>query len=433
MFILTRMRSFLLPLLLLDLVFPAFAQSPYRNVQISSGKQGPFAPCEPSIAISASNPSHMIAGAVLDYVYSSSDSGKTWQQERLRSRYGVYGDPCVIADNKGRFYYFHLSNPSGEGWSNPDILDRIVCQKRSRWFHRWSRGTGIGFHHPKDQDKEWAAFDPASGTLVLTWTEFDTYGNTDPACKSRILYASSRDRGKHWTAPVPLHAPEGNCLDESGTAEGAVPAIGTDGQVYTAWSLDGKLYFSSFSQRGETTMSEARVITSNAEWAFDISGIGRANGMPVTKCDRSEGLHHGTIYVNWADQRNGADDTDIWLSKSTDGGQTWTVPTRVNDDPPGKQQFFTWMDVDQKTGYIYIVFYDRRHHSDEQTDVYLAVSRDGGDTFENIRISESPFRPSPGIFFGDYNNISAVNGVIRPIWTRSDNGQLSIWTALINE
>ncbi|MCK7531413.1 MAG: glycoside hydrolase [Marinilabiliales bacterium] len=77
--------------------------------------------------------------------------------------------------------------------------------------------------------------------------------------------------------------------------------------------------------------------------------------------------------------RNGPTDTDIFFIRSTDGGGTWSSPLRVNDDGPGKQQFFTWMTVDQANGDIYIVFYDRRGHADNYTDVYMAVSHDGGD------------------------------------------------------
>ena len=44
--------------------------------------------------------------------------------------------------------------------------------------------------------------------------------------------------------------------------------------------------------------------------------------MPALKCDLSDGTNNGTIYVNWTDQLNGADDIDIWLSKSIDGGDT---------------------------------------------------------------------------------------------------------------
>jgi hypothetical protein len=154
--------------------------------------------------------------------------------------------------------------------------------------------------------------------------------------------------------------------------------------------------------------------------------------LPITACDLSQGPNRGTIYINWSDQRNGGDDTDVWLSKSTDGGETWTPPARVNDDPAGKHQFFTWVTIDQTTGYLYFVFYDRRNYEDDSTDVYLAVSTDGGNTFINRKISESPFLPNAGVFFGDYTNITVHNGIVRPIWARLNNGQMSIWTHLTN-
>ncbi len=165
-------------------------------------------------------------------------------------------------------------------------------------------------------------------------------------------------------------------------------------------------------------------------WDYAIPGVYRANGLPVTACDLSDSPNRGTIYINWSDQRNGSGDTDIWLAKSTDGGDTWSSPVRVNDDEPGKQQFFTWMTIDQTTGYLYFVFYDRRQYNDDNTDVYLAISTDGGQTFINRRISESPFVPNEGVFFGDYTNITAHQGIVRPIWARFSDGKMSIWTHL---
>ncbi len=135
--------------------------------------------------------------------------------------------------------------------------------------------------------------------------------------------------------------------------------------------------------------------------------------------------------MNWSDQRNGEDDTDVFLMKSTDGGDTWSKAIRVNDDKKGKHQFFNWLSVDPVTGYVYVVFYDRRGLKGNATDVYLAYSKDGGETFTNVKVSESPFTPAEGIFFGDYNNISVYEGKVRPIWTRFENGKLSVWTALI--
>ena len=86
------------------------------------------------------------------------------------------------------------------------------------------------------------------------------------------------------------------------------------------------------------------------------------------------------------------------------------------------------MAIDQTSGFLYFVFYDRRNYDDTHTDVYMAISKDGGNTFTNFRISETPFVPDDRIFFGDYTNIVAHNGIVRPIWTRLHNGVLSVWT-----
>jgi hypothetical protein len=225
----------------------------------------------------------------------------------------------------------------------------------------------------------------------------------------------------------------GDCVDDDNTVEGAVPAVGPNGEIYVAWAGPAGIVFNRSLDEGNTWLDDDIFINAMpGGWALDIPGISRCNGMPVTKCDLSGGPNHGTIYVNWADQRNGADDTDIWFSKSTDGGDTWTSAKRVNDDPPGKQQFFTWMDVDQATGKLWFVFYDRRNYTDDNTDVYMALSEDGGENFINFKISESPFLPWNSIFFGDYTNVSAHNDVIRPIWARLNNGDLSVWTAIVN-
>jgi len=121
------------------------------------------------------------------------------------------------------------------------------------------------------------------------------------------------------------------------------------------------------------------------------------------------------------------------MTKSSDGGNTWSAIKKVNDDTKGSQQFFTWMTIDQSNGNLYTAFYDRRNYTDLQTDVYMAYSTDGGNTFTNERISESPFVPVSTVFFGDYLNITAHNNIVRPIWGRMDvNGVSRVFTALIN-
>jgi len=87
------------------------------------------------------------------------------------------------------------------------------------------------------------------------------------------------------------------------------------------------------------------------------------------------------------------------------------------------------MTLDQVTGNIYIIFYDRRNYSDTNTDVYVAVSEDGGNSFSNYRISETPFIPFSTVFFGHYIGISAYNNKVFATWMRMDNGALSLWGA----
>ena len=79
------------------------------------------------------------------------------------------------------------------------------------------------------------------------------------------------------------------------------------------------------------------------------------------------------------------------------------------------------------------MFYDRRSHTDNQTDVYLAWSMDGGNKFTEVKISETPFTPEATKFFGDYTNISAHKNIIAPIWTRMDDGKTKVLTAMIKQ
>lgn len=406
------------------LTFSVFAQ--YENIIVDNTGS----PEEPSIMINPKNPDIILAGCNIDSYYYSTDAGHTWSEGELTSQsLGVWGDPMILVDTTGAFYFFHLSNPSSGNW-----IDRIVCQKTTDNGLSWNEGTYMGLNGTKAQDKEWAVVDWSNNNIYVTWTQFDEYGSSAPEHYSSIMFSKSTDGGENWSEAFKINEIDGDCIDDDNTVEGAVPAVGPNGEIFVAWAGPEGIVFDRSTDQGETWLEEDIFVSDfPGGWTYNIPGIYRCNGLPITKCDLSGGEHHGTIYINWTDQANGSDDTDVWLVKSTDGGNTWTTPSRVNDDPPGKQQFFTWMDVDQVTGYLYFVFYDRRNYDDNNTDVYMAVSKDGGETFENIKISESPFIPYSSVFFGDYTNISAYNGIIRPIWARLDGSSLSVLTAIVDE
>lgn len=402
-----------------------FAQ--HTNILISTQNN----PSEPSIAINPRNTQQLVAGSVLNNVYTSVDGGLTWTEDTLYSTSGVWGDPTIIVDTAGSFYYFHLSAPAG--YSDSSWLDRIVCQKADTLGAVWNDGSYTAINGLKDQDKQWAVVDPRDNTIYLTWTQFDEYASYLDTDSTHIMFTKSTDGGLSWTPSLRIDHIGGDCIDEDNTVEGAVPAVGPNGEVYVAWAGPVGIVFDRSLDAGSTWLDNDIFVSDQpGGWDYNVPGIMRANGLPVTCCDLSNGPNRGTIYINWTDHRNGPTDTDVWLAKSTDGGNTWSAPKRVNDDSSSRRQFFTWMCVDQATGYLYFVFYDRRNYSDNRTDVYMAVSKDGGETFTNFCISESPFDPYSSIFFGDYTNITAHNNVVRPIWVRLDGADLGIYTALID-
>ena len=421
------MRFLLFYFLLLSNV--CFTQVELVKLSKPCGSTYDYSQTEPSIAIDPKNPSIMAAGSILSDYYYSKDGGKTWKSSTLKSSYGVYGDPVLMFDDRGRIYYFHLSNYDKGEW-----LDRIVCQSANKVNGKFTDGSYTKPNGIKAQDKHWVAYDPENSIIYLTWTEFDEYESKKPEDSSRIVFARSLDRGASWTEPVRISYFNGDCLDNDFTVEGAVPAVGPNGELYITWTGPKGLVFQKSLDGGMTWMNREQVIAEHfGGWTINIPGIYRANGLPILHCDRSEGPNKGTLYLNWCDQKAGSDDTDVWLMKSTDGGETWSERIRVNQDDPGKHQFFTWMTVDQSSGYLYFVYYDRRNHPGIETDVYAAISRDGGSTFQELKLTDTPFKPNQSQFFGDYLNIAAVDGVVRPIFPRSDNLEISLWVALINE
>ncbi len=406
--------------------------SQYQNVRISS--PGYNTPEEVSIAINPSNPLNLAAGANINFYYYSTDGGYNWTQGTLTSKYGVWGDPVLMFDANNNLYFVHLSYPASPGY----WIDRIVVQKSTNGGQSWNSGVGIGFNPPtRVQDKAWIATDmtnsPYRNNLYLAWTQFDDYGSSLSTDSSRLLFSRSTDAGATWSTPVRFSDRAGDCVDEDNTVEGAVPTVGPNGEVYTSWSGPLGIMFDKSTDGGLTWGTDIFVTSQPGGWDFGISGIYRANGMPVTACDVSNSPYRGTIYVQWSDQRNGASNTDIFIIKSTDGGQTWGNVIKVNDDIGTRQQFFSWMTIDQTTGNLYVCFYDRRNTTGDATDFYVAKSSDGGETFTNFKVSSSSFTPNSGIFFGDYTNIAAYNGKVYPIWMRLDGNNLSVWTALVSD
>jgi hypothetical protein len=406
--------------------------SQYQNIRVDGPNS--YSPEEVTIAINPLNPDILAAGANIDHFYRSTNAGLTWIESHLVSNaLGVWGDPVVMFDSLGNLYYGHLSNPISGWW-----IDRIVVQRSTNNGVTWNDGVGIGQGiQPQAQDKEWLAVDhtqsPYRRNIYVTWTEFDDYGSSNPADSSRIRFSKSTDQGITWSDAITISERSGNCIDSDNTTEGAVPTVGPNGEIYVSWAGPLGLMFDKSTDGGNTWGTDVFVSDIPGGWDFDVSGIYRCNGLPITMCDISNSPYRGYIYIVWSDQRNGVTNTDIFMSRSTDGGNSWTSAIKVNDDATTRHQFFVWSAIDLSTGHLWFVFYDRRNTTGSATDVFVAKSTDGGNTFENFKVSESAFTPSSGIFFGDYTNIAAWNGKVYPIWMRLQNSELSVWVAPLQD
>jgi hypothetical protein len=143
-------------LILLAGLYPFALCAQPVNIQI--GGQFNEWTCEPSVCMNPSNPDEIMVGSVLDNYYSSNDGGFNWQHGTISSSYGVNGDPVILADTAGRFYYFHLV---------PD-LSRVVCHKKESLNAPWSTESYTAVYNTYDIDKEWAAYDPVTNNLYAS-------------------------------------------------------------------------------------------------------------------------------------------------------------------------------------------------------------------------------------------------------------------------
>ena len=133
----------------------------------------------------------------------------------------------------------------------------------------------------------------------------------------------------------------------------------------------------------------------------------------------------GTLYVVWQDARfTGARDA-IALTRSTDGGLTWSTPIRVNADPDVAA--FTPQVHVRADGVVGVTYFDLRSDTADPAtllaDYWIARSSDGV-SFTETRVSEAfnlNTAPVAGgaLFLGDYMGLASTGTTFLPFFTRT--------------
>jgi hypothetical protein len=355
----------------------------------------------------------------------------------------LFGDPVLGCTDTGTFYYASLAldtiAPPGS------FISGISVSKTINAGLNWS-GAVMAASKPAPGptsptghmlDKPWMAVSPgpsaAPGDDVIhvTYTDFDSSG-TSPACplpgfRTAIEYVRSVDGGVTWSAPA--------VIDEvCGTpplvpiVQGSQVEVGLENDVYVAWeryapdSVTREIRLRK-STTGGTTFEPPVVVSALTPVGdgFLLQGGFRAfldlQGLAV---DRSAGPHRGTVYIAWHDGRNLKTPdpfsvcpgptgpaycfADVLLSRSTNGGATWSPPIRVNTDATtlAVDQFMPAIEVDSD-GTLVAVFYDRRKDlRNFLIDVFSARSTDGG--FAPVLGLED--RLVNPVYMGDYIGIA---------------------------
>jgi hypothetical protein len=434
-----------LVLLLASSLLPAQPAPQIRVAPVSAADAR--RPAEASVAINPTNPEHVIATFIqstqpgqqprsTNWGYVSTDGGLTWTGTvAANPSRRVQGDDVIAFGRDGTAFHTYIAF-DGIRVNRPEVAATGIWVRRSVDGVTWEPAVPVIDHVNTVmpfEDKPWTVVDragdsPHRGNVYVAWTRFDVYGSDDPTHHSTIWFARSRDGGHSFQPPARISDDTGDARDSDGTLEGAVPAVGPKGEVYVVWAGPKGLSFDRSDDGGWTFGADKVISPLTGGWDIPVPGVERHNGMPVTAVDLSGGPNKGTLYVNFIDERNG--DTDVFLLASKDGGRTWAPPVRVNDDPKGAAQMFTWMAVDPADGSVNIVFHDRRGLTGTMTGVMLARSVDGGKTFVNHRVPVEPFDCcSASAFVGDYNGLDAYGGRLVAVFPVITGGQQRIMAA----
>ncbi|MCW3015224.1 MAG: hypothetical protein JWO02_2316 [Solirubrobacterales bacterium] len=425
---------------------------------------------EPWVAVDRADPDH-IAGAWQQDRWSdggahglaastSIDGGASWTGATFAdfsrcSLFARYGD--VAAQGPGR--EFDRASDPWVSWGTGSRLHQIALSV-SRPSVGLGLNSGILVSHSDDvgatwsppkllredhggrvlNDKESITADPANGYVYAVWDRVVAklahakLKETENAIAERgpTWFASSPNNGETWFPARKIYDP-----GKTSQTIGNQIAVAPDGTL-----LDVFVQTSDRPDTQGTGLSVAVMRSTNhgASWSKPRN-VGRVNARPVrTPGDREPvrtgdvvpdiaiDRRTGAVYVVWQDAA--AKTPAVRLSKSIDGGRTWSAPQIASGSPAGTPAFNAAVDVNG-SGAVAVTYYDFRNDTRTTatalTDYWIRTSTDGAATWAlSQRVTPTSFdmKKAPfarGRFVGDYEGLDHAGDTFKLFFVQTNN------------
>ncbi len=402
---------------------------------------------EPSLALHPLSPSNLITawqqnrwsdgGSQGLILAASFDGGMTWQLGSAAfSRctggnagnggdYARASDPWLTVSPTGTFYALSLSFTGAI--LQPGSSSAMLVARSADGGMTWSAPTTL----IKDgttafNDKGSITADPNSASYVYAVWDRLTGATGGPS-----YFAVTADGGSTWQLarsiydPGPQNQTLGNQIVVLPTTDVLVDVlteIDNTGGASTAQlrAIRSTDHGATWSSPPVTVSSLTPVGTTDPH-----TGAAVRDGSGIASMSVGPG---GVIYVVWQDARFSSGQRDgVAMSRSTDGGLSWSTPVEVNADH-GVQAFTPTIHV-RADGVIGVTYYDLRNAGFSSTslltDGWLVTSSDGVNFRETHLSGPFDLRLAPnaqGLFLGDYEALTATATAFVPFYVQTDAG-----------